>query len=225
MTNEAFENAYGGRPTWDIGGPQAAVVRLAGRGLIAGRVLDLGCGTGDNALYLAAWGHDVVGIDFAPAAIRLALAKAAAVPTRSPDAAVVTPERNLAAPPGNVTFLVADALQLPDLGDPFDTVLDVGLFHTLQPDRRADYAASVRSVLRPDGRCLVLAWSDRNLFGYGPERVRQRDLREAFGPGWDALSIEPETLESRLAPGTFHAWLGVFRRRWSRPERNGSPRP
>ena len=67
------------------------------------------------------------------------------------------------------------------LAGPFDTVLDVGLFHVLQPADRRRYAASLASVVRPGGTALVVAWSDRNPFGYGPERVTRRAIRTAFG--------------------------------------------
>ncbi len=195
---KAFENAYEGTPSWELGRPQPAVVRLAEAGRIVGRVLDAGCGTGETALYLAARGHVVVGIDFAPAAIARARAKAAA--------------RGVSA-----TFLVRDALrlgeealrlrELGELGGAFDTVLDVGLFHTLQPADRAAYAAGLRAVIHPGGRCFVLCWSDRNPFGYGPERVRRRDLRLAFRRGWRVERLADETLETRLSPGRVHAWL------------------
>jgi 2-polyprenyl-3-methyl-5-hydroxy-6-metoxy-1,4-benzoquinol methylase len=71
-----FDNAYrdGGIPTWDIGRPQGALVRLAGSGLVVGSVLDVGCGTGENALHLAGRGHAVLGVDFATAAIERATA-------------------------------------------------------------------------------------------------------------------------------------------------------
>ncbi len=74
-----FDNAYrdGGTPTWDVGRPQGAVVRLARTGLVTGSVLDAGCGTGENALHLAELGHAVLGVDFAVAAIERAAAKAA----------------------------------------------------------------------------------------------------------------------------------------------------
>ncbi len=52
-----FDNAYEGVPTWDIGRPQGAVTRLAAAGLIVGSVVDVGCGTGENALHVAALGH------------------------------------------------------------------------------------------------------------------------------------------------------------------------
>ncbi|HEX8939367.1 MAG TPA: class I SAM-dependent methyltransferase [Candidatus Limnocylindrales bacterium] len=192
-----FDHAYEGRPTWDIGRPQGAVVRLVEAGLVAGPVLDVGCGTGANARYLAALGHRVVGLDFAPAAI--AAARAAAVSGT------------------DVRFVEGDALRLtelaPRLGGPFATTLDIGLFHTLQPADRSAYAAGLAGVVRPGGRALVLCWSDRNPFGLGPERIRRADLRAAFRRPWAIEAIAPETLETLLPDRVVHAWLAVISRR------------
>jgi ubiquinone/menaquinone biosynthesis C-methylase UbiE len=97
-----FEWAYrNGVPPWDIGRPQPAIVRLAEQGLIAGDVIDLGCGTGENALYLASRGLAIVGVDAAPTAITQAQEKAR---LRGSSA----------------TFIVADALGLDVLGRVFD---------------------------------------------------------------------------------------------------------
>jgi 2-polyprenyl-3-methyl-5-hydroxy-6-metoxy-1,4-benzoquinol methylase len=76
MDPEIFEKAYDGQAPWDIGGPQPEIVRLAEAGAIRGVVLDVGCGTGENALYLAGRGLDVWGIDFIPKAIERARDKA-----------------------------------------------------------------------------------------------------------------------------------------------------
>jgi SAM-dependent methyltransferase len=185
-----FDNAYrdGGIPTWDIGRPQGALVRLAGSGLVVGSVLDVGCGTGENALHLAGRGHAVLGVDFATAAIERATAKAA-------DRAITA------------EFLVADALDLAALGRTFDTVLDVGLFHTFDDAERPRYAASLGAVLRPGGRAFLLCWSDRNPFGRGPRRVSPGEIRQTFRDGWRVETVDPEWLETRLPDGRIHAWL------------------
>lgn len=187
-----FETAYEGTPPWDIGRPQAAVVELERAGDIVGSVLDVGCGTGEHALYLAERGHDVVGIDLAPRAIELARAKARA--------------RGL-----EVDLRVWDALRAHELGRTFDTALDVGLFHTLSDDDRPRYARSLHEALVPSGRAFVLCWSERNRWGYGPRRVTQMEILGTFEAGW-AVRIEEAVLETRLEPGSVHAWLARLKR-------------
>jgi SAM-dependent methyltransferase len=190
-----FDNAYrdGGTPTWDVGRPQGALVRLARSGLIAGSVLDAGCGTGENALLLAAQGHPVLGVDFAAGAIERAAAKAA--------------HRGLP-----VDFLVADALDLAALGRTFDTVLDVGLFHTFSDAERPRYVTSLGAALRPGGRAFLLCWSDRNPFGRGPRRISPQEIRETFRDGWRVEAVDPEWLDTRLPDGRIHAWLARIAR-------------
>lgn len=190
-----FDTAYadGGTPTWDLGRPQAAVLRLlnaGGFGPPDAAVLDAGCGTGEHALLLAGRGHGVLGVDLAAEAIGRAAAKAEA--------------RGLAA-----EFLVHDALDLAALGRTFDAALDVGLFHTLGDEDRPRYAASLAAAVRPGGRAFLLCWSDRNPFGYGPRRITRRELRGAFraAAGWRVEGIVAETLESRLPAGGVAAWL------------------
>ena len=71
-----FDSAYQGTPPWDIGRPQKEFVELVRSGEITGSVLDIGCGTGEHALFFAAEGYDVWGIDSAPLAIEKAQEKA-----------------------------------------------------------------------------------------------------------------------------------------------------
>jgi 2-polyprenyl-3-methyl-5-hydroxy-6-metoxy-1,4-benzoquinol methylase len=71
-----FDSSYEGTPPWDIGHPQPAFLALARSGALTGRVLDVGCGTGEHALMAAELGLDATGIDFSPRAIRLAEQKA-----------------------------------------------------------------------------------------------------------------------------------------------------
>jgi SAM-dependent methyltransferase len=195
----AFDIAYEGTPTWDIGRPQGVVVRLQDAGAIGGDVLDVGCGTGEHAIYLAGQGHRVVGIDTARRAIERARQKAADLPRPGP----------------SMTFLVHDALALDALGERFDTALDIGLFHVLQPDERRRYARSLAAAVRPGGGAFIVCWSARNPFGYGPQRISRRMIRTAFvaADGWSVVGIRPEVLETRLPSGTVHAWCAELRRR------------
>jgi 2-polyprenyl-3-methyl-5-hydroxy-6-metoxy-1,4-benzoquinol methylase len=75
VSKATFESLYAGQAPWDIDHPQAAFVAVADA--ITGSVLDAGCGTGENALYFAAKGRTVTGIDFIPQAIERAQHKAA----------------------------------------------------------------------------------------------------------------------------------------------------
>src|SRR5690349_12841758 len=78
-TGRPWDASYQDGPApWDIGRPQPAFVRLAAEGAFAGAVLDAGCGTGENALHVAARGLPVLGVDIAETAIAMAREKAAA---------------------------------------------------------------------------------------------------------------------------------------------------
>src|SRR5919109_3846614 len=97
---EDFNFLYTVTPPWDIGRPQPAFVALAQAGAIRGRVLDVGCGTGEHALMAAGLGLEATGVDAAPTAIAIARGKAR--------------DRGLTA-----RFLVWDALRLASLGEQF----------------------------------------------------------------------------------------------------------
>jgi cyclopropane fatty-acyl-phospholipid synthase-like methyltransferase len=181
---------------WDIGRPQPAFVRLADQGLLRGRLLDSGCGTGENTLMAAARGAETMGVDAAPSAIGRARAKAA--------------ERGVAA-----RFEVADVLDLGRLGLAFDTVIDSGVFHVFNDDERARYVASLASVLDPGGTCYLMCFSDRQPGDWGPRRVRRDELTDAFRDGWTMVDITAGSFDINpgLGTDTVQAWLAVIRRR------------
>jgi SAM-dependent methyltransferase len=189
---EDFDALYAGTPPWDIGRPQPAFLALAEAGALRGRVLDVGCGTGEHALLAARLGLEATGVDLAAAAIAAAEAKAA--------------ERGLAA-----RFLIWNALDLAALGERFDTVLDSGLFHVLDDDDRAAYVPSLAAATRVGGRCHVLCFSDRQPGIFGPRRVTRDELRAAFTDGWRVDAIEPETMDT-VGGGSNQAWLATMTR-------------
>ena len=189
-----FEWAYQNRePPWDIGRPQPAVVRLAEQGALAGSVIDVGCGTGENALYLASRGLGVVGVDAAPTAIARAQEKAA--------------ERGIAA-----SFLVADACALEGLGRTFDCALDCGLFHTFSDPDRARFERSLRQTLGVGGRYVLLCFSEHEPGPWGPRRVTQAEIRATFAAGWRIDSIVAERFAARVPGDRAQAWLASITR-------------
>jgi SAM-dependent methyltransferase len=160
-----------------------------------GAVLDAGCGTGDNALYVAAQGPRVLGIDVAQTAVSIARDRATA--------------RGL-----DVEFVVADALQLPRLDRLFDTVLDCALFHALDNDERREYVVGLAAVTRPSACLYLLCFSDVDPEAAGPHPVSRRDLTAPFTStsGWSIASISGERLLARFAPDGVPAWLAKVER-------------
>lgn len=186
-----YEELYASPPPWDIGRPQPAFQALAEAGLIRGRVLDAGCGTGEHALLAAALGLDATGVDLATNALRAAEQKAR--------------DRGLTA-----RFLHHDARHLEALGETFDTVLDCGLFHLFAGADRVAYLSSLRSVLQPGGRYFMLGFSDQEP-GEWPHKLGHGEIVAAFADGWRVDSIEPATIEARTGGG-IRAWRGIFTR-------------
>jgi SAM-dependent methyltransferase len=156
-------------------------------------VIDVGCGTGENALDLSARGLGVVGVDAAPRAIEQARAKAI--------------ERGLPA-----EFLLADALSLGSLGRRFHTALDCGVFHVFEDHERPVYVASLASVLEPGGVLHLLCFSDRQPGIMGPRRVTQQELRDSFADGWDVAEIVATTFVAHLPGGEAQAWRATISR-------------
>ena len=189
-----FEAAYrNGVPPWDIGRAQPAIVRLAEQGIVAGEVVDIGCGTGENALYLASRGLVVTGLDAAPTAIARAREKSA---LRGSSA----------------TFQVADALALEALGRTFDVAIDCGLFHTFSDPDRVRFDQGLRQVLRAGGRYVLLCFSERQPGELGPRRVTQAEIRATFAAGWTVDSIDEERFAAHLPGDGANAWLAVLTR-------------
>lgn len=189
--NEAYQNqTQHSGPPWEVGRPQPAVVTLAEEDGFTGRVLDVGCGTGENSLYLASRGLSVLGVDAAPAAVQRARAKATG--------------RGL-----TTEFRVADAFDLGVLGRHFDTVLDSAFLHILAggheggAERRSAYAAQLALVLRTGGRLHLLQISELAVGDF--PKITRAEITSAFAEGWTPERIQATTYGT--ASGDVPAWL------------------
>ncbi|KAB2345913.1 class I SAM-dependent methyltransferase [Actinomadura rudentiformis] len=165
-----------GKPPWDTGvTPPELVALVEGRGAMPpGRALELGCGTGTNATYLARHGWEVVAVDLIDRAVRKAREKA--------DAAGVA-----------VRVLCGDATRLDELDvpGPYDLFFDLSCHCGIPPHRRDAYAAGLTHRAAPGARLLM--------FGYGPEAfddpisgVTADELRARFA-GWELVDVTPGT--------------------------------
>jgi SAM-dependent methyltransferase len=198
MHHDPYTSSHIRRPPWDIGVPQPALAALAESGAFDGRVLDVGCGTGEHTLMAAALGLDATGIDLAADALAAAQRKAH--------------ERGLQA-----RFLRYDARRLAQFGEVFDTALDSLVLHALNATDRATYLAGLRSVLRPGGRLFVLCYSDRHTGEpHIPHRLSRSDLESCFADnragGWVLESLQGTVCSTNRHARGVAAWLAACTR-------------
>ena len=182
-----------GELPWDTGQPDPLLVQLIGAGSIAPcRALEVGCGTGTNAIWLAARGFEVVATDVAATAIARAREKAA-----------------------NAKSSVRLELGSCPAGEaPFELVFDRGCFHVLdEAHERAAFAEAVAAQLAPGGRWLSLIGStDGPPRDHGPPRRSARDVVTALEPSFEIIRLEDTTFHAEL-PSVARAWLCLARRR------------
>ncbi len=174
-----------------IGNPQNAILKLVEEEKIKGSVLNIGCGTGDNALTLAKNNIEVTCIDLSENSINAALEKAN--------------EHNL-----NATFEVGDFFDLNHNGKKFDTVIDTGLFHILNKGDRLWYVLNLMEILRPGGTYFLLCFNVHEPGISGPKRISRMDIYESFKEGWEIESIAETIFENKT--GNAKAWLATVLR-------------
>jgi SAM-dependent methyltransferase len=190
----SFTLAYlRGLTPWDTGVPPPELIEaVEGAAMLPpGRALDLGCGTGTNALYLARHGWHATGIDFAAPAIARAREKL----------------RTTQALTGSAHFLRGDVTKLDTLplDGPYTLLLDLGCFHNLEPADRRRYASGISHHAAPGALYLLYAFGPRirkeRRIGVTPDEVRN-----CFGAHWTVERIEQGADTGRGWPSGWY-WL------------------
>lgn len=196
MAHPDWNDRYGsGEPLpWDTGTPDPLLEEMVKSGALprGGRAIDIGCGTGTNAIWLAQQGFEVIGVDVAPLAIEQARKKAGGVQ--------------------RVRFAVHDILKGAPEGGPFQLVFDRGCFHVFdEAADRARFAARVASILAPEGRWLSLIGSTEGApRDGGPPRRSARDIANAIEPELEILTLRSTQFEMDPPP---KAWICLTSRR------------
>jgi len=182
-----FNSVYQNVAPWDIGGPQPAMANLIERYPPEDPILDLGCGSGDLAIYLAKLGHQVVGIDFVESAIKDAQAKIAALPDEVAR---------------SISFHVADALRPSLLQRKFWAVFDSGFYHLFDSDQCEQLIEEVASILRPHGRYYLHEFAIEFPVPNVPRQISVDELQARFTveKGWRIREIRTAEFLSRVAP-------------------------
>jgi ubiquinone/menaquinone biosynthesis C-methylase UbiE len=178
-------------PPWDIGKPQPVFVNLVKNHEMVppGTVLDVGCGTGENAIFFAQNKFTVSGRDLAETAIDQARSKAK--------------ERNV-----KVDFQEGNALALDFKAGSFDYVTDSGLFHTFSDSQRLLFRDEIARVLKPKGVYFMMCFSDKEPTNWGgPRRVSKEEIIKTFSPRFKINYIRDALFATKIHDKGGRAYL------------------
>jgi SAM-dependent methyltransferase len=194
MPHPSWNESYAsGELPWDTGQPEPLLVEfVASSSVKPSPALEIGAGTGTNAIWMAERGFDVLGVDVSPLAVERARAKMEGRALRC-------------------RFAALDFLAATPPGGPFQFVFDRGCFHVFdEPDERQRFAARVAATLAPGGLWLSLIGStEGSPREVGPPRRSAVEV---------ALVIEPALEIVELRSAEFHgsnakAWFCLSRQR------------
>ncbi len=192
-----YKERYEARDTpWDIGKPDFNLIQtVTTRPIEPCKALDIGCGTGDNAIWLSQQNFHVLGIDTSEIAIEKAKEK--------------TLKANV-----KCTFIVTDILTRHIEGAPFGFAFDRGCFHSLNSDKeRKSFAENVSGHLEKDSLWLsLLGNADEQRHAPGPPQRTARDIVNSVEPYFEILSLVSSYFGSNR-PNPPRAWVCLMRKR------------
>jgi SAM-dependent methyltransferase len=184
---------------WNNETPPELLVELVDSGKVQlGRAIDLGCGAGNYAIYLATMGFEVTGVDLSPTAIKIA-------------------KENAERKGVKCNFIVADVVEeLDKINETFDFAYDWGLLHHILPERRQKYVENVHRILNPEGKYLSLCFSQQDAGFKGLGQFRKSslgtvlyfssevELRELFEPYFNIIDLRTIKISGKFEPHVFN---------------------
>lgn len=185
MSGRDWDERYKqGQAPWDTGSPCAEMVKVLDSGVVTpGRALDLGCGTGTNAIYLAQKGFEVTGVDVSQVAVEKAREKA--------DEAGAT-----------ILFMLAELPNLFLPGKVFDFVFDRGCFHSLKNEDRSRFADMLAKFTKEGSLFLLLTGNAKEPREQGPPTMTEKEISDTFSRFFDFIWIRDFRFETTDAsPG------------------------
>ena len=157
-----------GDTPWDTGVPEPEILRRLEEGAFPGKkLLELGCGTGTNAIELARRGYQVTAVDLVDVAIRKARAKARTAGVR-------------------VDFRLGDLTRM-DLGGPYDSLFDLGVYHGIRQRNLSGFLSAISRASLPGTRWLSLAGNAKEPLENGPPVVHESEFRAELDPVFRVL--------------------------------------
>jgi SAM-dependent methyltransferase len=193
--DEIYRNRALEEIPWIVEKPPEVLIDLIDSDVIRPcKAVDLGCGTGNYAIYLAGRGFQVTGIDISPTAIGIA-------------------RENAKSKGARCDFIVADVMgDLEETGGTFDFAYDWELLHHIFPEQRTKYVENVSRLLDPNGRYLSVCFSEKNLQFGGSGKYRdtplgtvlyfssESELRDLFEPYFQINELRTIQISGKAAP-------------------------
>jgi SAM-dependent methyltransferase len=183
---------------WNIEAPPELLVELVDSGKVQPcKVIDLGCGAGNCAIYLAGRGFEVTGVDFSPAAIKIA-------------------RENADRKGVKCSFFVADVIEgLDKINQTWDFAYDWGLLHHIFPEQRQKYVENVCRILNLKSKYLSVSFSGKDTGFGGSGKYRktslgtilyfssEAELRVLFEPYFHVIDLRTVEVDGKFGSHIF----------------------
>ena len=197
--NDIYKNIPLQDIPWNIETPPQLLVELIDSGkILPCRAIDLGCGAGNYAVYLAGRGFEVTGVDCSPTAITIA-------------------KQNAEKKGVKCSFLVTDVVdELHKINQTWDFACEWGLLHHIFPEKRQKYVENVYRILEPGAKYLSLCFNEKDTAFPGTGKYRKTslgstlyfscedELRKLFGTYFRIIDLQTLEIAGKFEPHIFN---------------------